>query len=945
MTSTRKKGKNLQEALNKPKKRGTIINSSDESSCDHDDLSYHSDFSAPGGSTATGGQRTSAATTVKSELAKAAESSSAVALTSARNSESKGRAGRGLPQDGHGDHEGSKNGGKKQENLAGIDHNPSAQSREERHGLENGRRMQARLGLSRGLAESHHSVISPSPPSAAMEGHPISGWRSAGEKGDDQEMLREQLQRLVSKKLETLGDLDPAGMMALETLSKMPPAPGTAPAADTASGGKALKAASPSSSLSSEALARSRSSRRVLPPGLERVPIFSGKDPSTLTDTLNRFHAIVTTALPGSPLEAVNRALLRDVVFVLEGSALKFYNALKQGLVEWEPHPPTNAAALQAAAASGGPPHRPPTTWIHVCEAFHDHFLPSEGIARTTAALLSLRQAPDEPVPSLAARQLGLSHHLNRLIDAQGGQTGFWEAISIGLFEQALRGGLARAQHTEPACSSFQESVDRAERNASKSAPAGSAIARPGAPSAVAPLAASAPANGSIGKIGDVMRGVLMSTATREKNVPRVGTDQAITQKPVGAIPPPEVAIRKELPQTISPTRGKAPVVPSHTVAQKVGDKPSAGVPANDFVQVKCEVPGVRHENERGRRTADDSPTQPEGSPQSKLNSQRTSNASPISRSHSTVGNDHPISSTNVAHDGNGTSNGTSRSPPLPLGSSESAHMLSDDGMAPFLADGVHDANAPSLEFRLMSSPAWRPKERGGRRGVKGPGRGRGESKPRGGGGDRRTTGEARIIRDGGRSCGRRGDGAPARQMSSPSVSRKGRKRCREDLHVDGADDDHDAHVDGGYYDDDGPPHFSPYPQFRPHQQQGRGPNAKVTPDDRPPCTLVQCKSINRQFHSASDCFYHPEHGERNRKRAKNGRKRHPALNGPGSGAGSLRRSDTFFDNNGYGGPAPSMNDGYPGIAPPYDDGFQRGIPFDAGYPGPHFNDGFNGQY
>ncbi|CAM9776691.1 unnamed protein product [Pylaiella littoralis] len=279
----------------------------------------------------------------------------------------------------------------------------------------------------------------------------------AHNKVGEQDFLREQLQKMVSKKLATLGgELDHAGLLALEALSKLPP-PAEVKRAAAASGAAAVGGA-----------------KRVLPPGLEKVKKFSGKDPHGVTDTLNQFHSLVVSALPAASPGTINKALNRDVVFVLEGAALKFFNSLKAGEIEWEPIPVVPEAASgegaqqqqQQHGSGGGKGIRPPSTWAELYEAFHDHYLPVAGIARTTEKLFSLSQAPGESVPSLAQRQLGLGQHVNRLIDANGGQTTFWEAITIRLFERALRADLRRLQEAEPPCSTFQESVDRAERNA-----------------------------------------------------------------------------------------------------------------------------------------------------------------------------------------------------------------------------------------------------------------------------------------------------------------------------------------------------------------------------------------------------------------------------------------------------------------------------------------------
>lgn len=276
----------------------------------------------------------------------------------------------------------------------------------------------------------------------------------------DQEKLRDQLQKFLLQKL-SQGELDHAGTMALTTLSKLPPPP------------PGMSPRSKSSLLEKYDNSRTHSGgsreKQRLPPGVENLPKFSGKEPSALTDVLNRFRALVVHALPESTADQVNRALLRDLVFVLEGCALEYYIDLRNGHVAWEPVPPGEGAGQQVAAG-GSPSIKPPSTWVEICEAMHDHFLPAQGVARTAKALLNLRQAPGESVSSLATRQVGLCHHLNRLVDANGGQPTYWDAISMALFEKALRADLRRAHEAEPPCSSFQDSVNRAERNAAAAA-------------------------------------------------------------------------------------------------------------------------------------------------------------------------------------------------------------------------------------------------------------------------------------------------------------------------------------------------------------------------------------------------------------------------------------------------------------------------------------------
>ncbi|CAM9528490.1 unnamed protein product [Ectocarpus sp. 4 AP-2014] len=302
---------------------------------------------------------------------------------------------------------------------------------------------------------------------ATVPAHPEGGKPHPGEKSSPREQqqqqpmtLREQLQKLVSQKLAAKGELDHAGLLALETLSKMAPEGEVDPVGGSSAAGASV------------GVVDSRP-RRILPPGIEKLTKFSGKDPAAVSDVLNRFHSLVVAALPGSSPGTVNKALNRDVVFVLEGAALKFFKSLKAGQIEWEPTPPPSLQQRGAEAGAGGvqqqpgkPSFRPPSTWAEVYNAFHDHYLPADGIARTSDTLFSLSQAADETVPTLVQRQMGLTNHLSRLIEANGGQTTFWEAIMIRLFERALRADLQRLQNAEPPCPTFQESVDRADRNA-----------------------------------------------------------------------------------------------------------------------------------------------------------------------------------------------------------------------------------------------------------------------------------------------------------------------------------------------------------------------------------------------------------------------------------------------------------------------------------------------
>lgn len=596
----------------------------------------------------------------------------------------------------------------------------------------------------------------------------------------DEEKLRNQLQNLVSTKLATLGDLDQAGLFALETLSKMPPAPSV-----FTSESKTSKAGAGTKQVEG---GRPRP-RRILPPGLESVPKFSGKDPSTLTDTLNRFHSLVVSALPGCVPDAINRALLRDVVFVLERSALKFFIDLRDGRLEWEPIPPA-VAPKEKQAAAGGQLYSPPLTWAQVCDAFHDHFLPAEGIARTSAALLSLSQTPGESIPSLAGRQLGLSHHLNRLIDSHNGRTTFWEAMSIGLFERALRPDLRRVQHAESPCSTFQESVDRAERNA------GDVIC--------ANQEHSKEAGGDVG-----------ASSWLEKS----------TQAHANASPPTEVSVvqqEKQQQRLLTEAfsgRDEAPsTVPTgnNCVATDVFE-------GHGF----CKMPNIGGD----KMQAAVKPAVATGSPKLADAFDGPSLLKlPIASSDSeNNGRDGKSSNnTNVLKGcgdnqwapANDLPRPTNLGSPLQADSREFTSSLHGDDVR---AQGLR----PSLSTDLSQYPLT-PRDdisEGFRN---------------------KSEGESwKESNHDGRKFPKRGKRRGTRNLSPPLPPQSAKKRRH-----DGPD------IDTGSAE----PHFPPHFQHLASQEQ--------LCDDFPPCTLTQCKSINRQFHASIDCFFHPQNGEYNRRRS-----------------------------------------------------------------------------
>lgn len=271
--------------------------------------------------------------------------------------------------------------------------------------------------------------------------------------------LENRLQQFVSQKLAT-GDLDKAGMCALDALAKMKVVQPTAHVSATIGTGKKTSS-------------REQKGHHSTPPGVRDVPKFSGKDRSVinLKQTLTGFAQCVNVGLnrPGITTEQINTALLRDVHLVLEGPALEWFRLLMKGRVQWDATPPPDADTDDVSAVPSPSTETekvvPPTTWKEVCNSLEDQFVPAEGISRTCAALLSIRQAPGESIRTYVGRQMGLNHQLSRLMERHGSGVAVWEVLQMGLFEKGLTPHLQRAQHAEPACNSFTECVARAEAN------------------------------------------------------------------------------------------------------------------------------------------------------------------------------------------------------------------------------------------------------------------------------------------------------------------------------------------------------------------------------------------------------------------------------------------------------------------------------------------------
>lgn len=638
------------------------------------------------------------------------------------------------------------------------------------------------------------------------------------EKTREREKLREQLQKLVSNKLSTLGDLDHAGLVALEALSKMPPPPGTPvpkPPGSPTTGGNAPGGA--------------QRPRKNLPPGLEKVPRFTGKNLGALKDTLTRFHSLVVGALPGSSQQTVNRALLRDVVFILEGSALKFYDALKDGQIQWEPVPPVGGGGGAAATehqAAARPYFQPPSTWAQVCEAFHDHYLPAEGIARTAATLLSLSQAPGESVRSLASRQLGLTHHLNRLIAAGGGRTSFWDAMSVGLFERALRQDLKRMQSAESPCSSFENSVNRAERNA---ALADSTVVNSneggvgGFGGGGGGTAVQEGDGGGGGAGGTVVTSAVKEGSGSEGNV-NPGTRQTLVHPTAAAVS----------------TSGLEHQHPSLLRSSSDGLGDSAGVPPDGAAAASATATVAR----------EDSPKH-----------------AGIKRSRSLTGDDlvtvkrevddTPADDSNLPDVVSGYGkNGNGGGSYLDGGDAAASDLFGGDRSQQFEDDSHGEMMPLADDGHPLRPRGWR-QESGGREWN----------------GD---FGDPREER------GRGSNDPPWNRNNKNKPNAHERKRQRGGDWPQGG-------AGGGHPD-------------RPWQQRPLQGNLV---GDRPPCTVPQCKAINRQFHCANECFYHPEHGKF---RSRGGGKRR--------GRASLDSNYDGYNNN------DNNNFGFQGA--PYNDSFGR---------------------
>lgn len=206
------------------------------------------------------------------------------------------------------------------------------------------------------------------------------------------------------------------------------------------------------------------------------IPTFDGtpETVSTMKKVFSAFEERVRGILTiarnagdsSSTAKDTNAVLLSNMHYVLRGDAREFHDRLKAGEEAWEATPPPSALLVDAPAHVAT--IRPPSLWTEMRQAFIDRFLPAEGIARCAAALLTLRLRAGESVQELAARLLGLHNHLRKLTKRHRDKVSYCDAILMGFLEKGLPPDLLKAQRSAPACSSFQQCVDRAAHNARK---------------------------------------------------------------------------------------------------------------------------------------------------------------------------------------------------------------------------------------------------------------------------------------------------------------------------------------------------------------------------------------------------------------------------------------------------------------------------------------------
>lgn len=206
------------------------------------------------------------------------------------------------------------------------------------------------------------------------------------------------------------------------------------------------------------------------------IPTFDGtpETVSAMKKVFSAFEERVRSSLmmarndgdSSSTEKEANAALLSNIHYVLRGDARDFHDRLKAGEEPWEAVPPPSALLIDAPARLAT--IRSPSLWTEMRQAFIDHFLPVEGIAQCAAALLTLRLGTGESVHELAARLLGLHSHLKKLTKRHIDKVSYCDAILMGILEKGLPPDLLKVQRSSPACSSFQQCVDRAAYNTGK---------------------------------------------------------------------------------------------------------------------------------------------------------------------------------------------------------------------------------------------------------------------------------------------------------------------------------------------------------------------------------------------------------------------------------------------------------------------------------------------
>lgn len=207
------------------------------------------------------------------------------------------------------------------------------------------------------------------------------------------------------------------------------------------------------------------------------IPAFDGtpQTVSTMKKVFSTFEERVRSSLvmarndgdSSFTAKEINAALLSNMHYVLRGEAQDFHGRLKAGEEPWEAAPPPSALLVDVPARVAT--IRPTSPWTEMRQAFIDHFLPVEGIARCAAALLILRLSKDRRIRARAgcasARAAQPSEEAHQTSHRQGVVL---RCHTDGDPREGLFPDLLKVQRSAPACSSFQQCVNRAAHNARK---------------------------------------------------------------------------------------------------------------------------------------------------------------------------------------------------------------------------------------------------------------------------------------------------------------------------------------------------------------------------------------------------------------------------------------------------------------------------------------------